>query len=254
MQRWIRFSDAGTIRFGTLEGDDVRVFEGDMYAAATPTGSVLRRADITLLRPAEPSKVIAMYNNFGALLEKMKLRIPAEPQYSLKAPNTYLDPDATIRKPACDSRIIFEGELGIVIGRICKDVSEAQAMSHVFGYTCANDVTAADILTRDPTFAHWARAKGFDGFCPFGPVIATDLDPSTLVVRTILNGTVRQNFPVSDMLISVPQLVSRISRDMTLDPGDLILGGTSLGVGVMRPGSLIEVDIVGIGKLSNRFE
>jgi 2-keto-4-pentenoate hydratase/2-oxohepta-3-ene-1,7-dioic acid hydratase in catechol pathway len=254
MQQWIRFSHAGATRFGTLEGDDVCVFEGDMYAAAERTGTVLRRSDVTLMRPAEPSKVIAMYNNFRALLDKMKLRVPEEPQYLLKPPNSYLDPGAVIRKPNCDSRVIFEGELGIVIGRTCKDVSEAQAMSHVFGYTCANDVTAADVLTRDPTFAHWVRAKGFDGFCPFGPVIATGLDPATLRVRTLLNGTVRQDYPISDMLLAVPRLVSAISHDMTLVPGDIILCGTSVGVGTMKPGSSIEVEIAGIGKLSNRFE
>ncbi len=253
-QRWIRFSHAGTVRFGTLEEDAVRVFEGDMYGAPQATGSMLRLTDVDLLRPAEPGKVIAMYNNFGALLQKMQLQAPAEPQYFLKPPNTYLDPGAVIPRPSsCDSRIVFEGELGVVIGRTCKDLSEDQALSHVFGYTCVNDVTAADVLSRDPSFVHWARAKGFDGFCPFGPAIATGLDPATLVVRTLLNGTVRQDYPVSDMLFSVPQLVSALSRNMTLNPGDIILCGTSIGVGVMKPGALVEVEIAGIGKLANRF-
>jgi 2-keto-4-pentenoate hydratase/2-oxohepta-3-ene-1,7-dioic acid hydratase in catechol pathway len=124
----------------------------------------------------------------------------------------------------------------------------------VFGYTCANDVTVADILHRDPSFAQWVRAKGFDTFCPFGPVVATGLDPSTLVVRTLLNGDVRQDYSISDMRFSVEQLVSLISFDMTLVPGDIILCGTSIGVGSMKPGSLVEVEIAGIGTLSNRFE
>jgi 2-keto-4-pentenoate hydratase/2-oxohepta-3-ene-1,7-dioic acid hydratase in catechol pathway len=255
MPRWIRFSDAGATRFGTLEEDVVRVHEGDMFGAAEPTGVVLRRADVKPLRPVEPGKVIVMYNNFGALLQQMKLAAPAELQYLLKPPNTYLDPGAVIPKPSfCDSRIIFEGELGVVIGRRCKDVPEVEALSHVFGYTCANDVTAADVLTRDPSFPPWARAKGFDGFCPFGPVIGTGLVPETLEVRTFVNGSVRQHYPLSDMLFSVPQLVSGLSRDMTLNPGDLILCGTSSGVGVMRPGNLVEIEIEGIGRLSNRFE
>jgi 2-keto-4-pentenoate hydratase/2-oxohepta-3-ene-1,7-dioic acid hydratase in catechol pathway len=254
MPHWIRFAVDGATRFGTLEGGDVREFDGDMYRAARPTGRMLRVADVELLTPCEPSKVIAMYNNFAALFEKLEQRAPTEPQYLLKPPNTYLGPGGVIRKPASDSRVIFEGELAIVIGRTCKDVPKQEALSCVFGYTCANDVTAADILTRDPTFAHWARAKGFDGFCPFGPGIATGLDLDRLVVRTILNGSVRQEFPVSDMLFTVPELVSRISRDMTLTPGDLILCGTSVGVGVMKPGSTIEVEIAGIGKLTNRFE
>jgi 2-keto-4-pentenoate hydratase/2-oxohepta-3-ene-1,7-dioic acid hydratase in catechol pathway len=254
MQRWVRFNHAGRIGFGTLEGDAVSVHEGDMFSGARPVDRRVPLADVTLLRPAEPGKVIAMYNNFGALLEKMKLSLPAEPLYLLKPPNTYLDPGAVIHKPACDSRIIFEGELAIVIGRTCKDVGEAQALEHVFGYTCCNDVTATDLLTRDPAFAHWVRAKGFDGFCPFGPAIVTGLDPHSLVVRTTLNGSVRQHYPVSDMLFNVPQLVSKLSWNMTLDPGDLILCGTSVGVGVMKPGSTVEVEVEGIGKLVNRFE
>jgi 2-keto-4-pentenoate hydratase/2-oxohepta-3-ene-1,7-dioic acid hydratase in catechol pathway len=141
-----------------------------------------------------------------------------------------------------------------VIGKTCFNVSEADAPDHIFGYTCANDVTVNDIIKRDPTFPQWVRAKGFDTFCPFGPVIATGLDPAMLVVRTILNGEVRQDYPINDMVFSAAQLVSRISRDMTLDPGDMLLCGTSVGVGSMRPGSIVEVEIDGIGKLSNSFE
>jgi 2-keto-4-pentenoate hydratase/2-oxohepta-3-ene-1,7-dioic acid hydratase in catechol pathway len=254
MQHWIRFADGGTIRFGTLDGDRVHECDGEMFGAARPTGRTWPLADVELLTPCAPSKVIAMYNNFAELFRKLEQRSPAEPQYLLKPPNTYLAHGGVIRKPSCDSRIIFEGELAIVIGRTCKDVDKHEALSCVFGYTCANDVTAADILTRDPSFPHWARAKGFDGFCPFGPAIATGLDPAKLVVRTILNGSVRQEFPMSDMLFPVPELVSRISRDMTLSPGDLILCGTSVGVGVMKPGCAVEVEVAGIGKLSNRFE
>jgi len=124
----------------------------------------------------------------------------------------------------------------------------------VFGYTCGNDVTHADILNRDASFTQWVRAKGFDTFCPLGPVVATGLDPAQLVVKTTLNGSVRQEFPISDMRFSVAQLVHKISGDMTLYPGDVILCGTSLGVGSMKPGSHIEVEIAGIGTLANRFE
>jgi 2-keto-4-pentenoate hydratase/2-oxohepta-3-ene-1,7-dioic acid hydratase in catechol pathway len=254
IQRWVRFTHAGREGFGTLDGQTIRVFTGDLFNAPTATGASLPLADVELHHPTRPSKVIAMYNNYGALLEKMKLPRPAEPLWLLKPPNSHLDPGATIPKPGCDSRIIFEGELAVVIGRRAKGVSEAGALDHVFGYTCVNDVTATDLLTRDPSFAQWARAKGFDGFCPFGPAIATGLDPSTLTVRTILNGTVRQDYPCSDMLFSVPQLVSKISFDMTLEPGDLILCGTSVGVGVMKPGSTVEVAVDGIGSLVNRFE
>jgi 2-keto-4-pentenoate hydratase/2-oxohepta-3-ene-1,7-dioic acid hydratase in catechol pathway len=202
----------------------------------------------------QPSKVIALWNNFKALGAKLNLEAPAEPLYFVKTPNSYLDPGGTIRHPGGAGKVVFEGELGIVIGRRCKQVGEADAMAHVFGYTCANDVTVADILNRDASFAQWSRAKGFDTFCPFGPAVATGLDPAKLVVRTLLDGQVRQDYPISDMRFPVAQLVSLISQDMTLLPGDIILCGTSVGVGSMKPGSTVEVEIAGIGRLSNRFE
>ncbi len=253
MQRWLRFNHAGKLGFGTLEGDRIHERHGDMFGSSEPTGTVLPLSDVRLLTPSAPTKVIALWNNFHALADKMSLAPPEEPLYFLKAPNSYLDPDEPIRKPSCDGKVVFEGELGIVIGKTCTAVSRAQALDHVFGYTCANDVTVADIINRDPGFAQWVRAKSFDTFCPFGPVIATGLDPATLTVRTLLNGDVRQDYPISDMRFSVEQLVSGISADMTLYPGDVILCGTSIGVGSMKPGSLVEVEIAGIGKLSNRF-
>lgn len=253
MQRWLRFDLAGRLGFGTLEGDRIHERHGDMFGSSEPTGSVLSLSDVRLLTPSAPTKVIALWNNFHALGSKMSLAPPEEPLYFLKSPNSYLDPDGAIRKPACDGKVVFEGELGIVIGKSCSAVPEARALDHVFGYTCANDVTVADIINRDPAFAQWVRAKSFDTFCPFGPVIATGLDPATLTVKTLLNGDVRQDYPISDMRFSVEQLVSAISADMTLYPGDVILCGTSIGVGSMKPGSLVEVEISGIGKLSNRF-
>ena len=254
MARWARFAADDGAGFGQVEGESIRVFEGDLFNRPRPTGATRRLADVRLAMPVQPSKVIAVWNNYRALLDKMSLRVPAEPLYFIKSPNAYLAPGETIRKPACDSRIIFEGELAVVIGATCRAVAEDAALDHVFGYTCANDVTAVDILTRNPDFAQWCRAKGFDTFCPIGPFIETDVDPSTLVVRTILNGGERQRYPTTDMIFSVAQLVSRISRDMTLFPGDVILCGTSIGVGVMKPGSTVEVEIEGIGRLTNRFE
>ncbi len=252
--RWVRFNHQGQSGFGTLSADRIDVFAGDMFAGPSPTGRSLALAEVTLLAPTRPSKVLALWNNFGQLAAKLGLAAPPEPLYFIKSPNSYLDPGATIRKPHGDAKVVFEGELGIVIGKAAKGVSVAQAPEHVFGYTCANDVTAADVLNRDATFAQWVRAKGFDTFCPFGPAIATGLDPHTLTVKTTLNGQVRQDYPVSDMRFSVAQLVSMISQDMTLYPGDIILCGTSVGVGSMKPGSTVEVEIAGIGTLSNRFE
>lgn len=225
-----------------------------MFAGAVPIDRWVPLAEVNLLIPVQPSKIIALWNNFRALGEKLKLAAPNEPLYLLKAPNTYLAPNGIIHKPACGGKVVFEGELGIVIGKTCKLVPESEALNHVFGYTCANDVTVADILNRDASFAQWVRAKGFDTFCPFGPVVATGLDPTKLVVKTMLNGEVRQDYPISDMRFSVQQLVSLISQDMTLYPGDIILCGTSVGVGSMQTGSTVEVEIAGIGRLSNRFE
>ena len=252
-QQWIRFERAGKPGFGTLDGNKVREHQGDMFGSPEATGSVFALDELKLLTPTRPTKVIALWNNFHALGEKLKLAVPAEPLYLLKAPNSYLAPGAPIRKPLCEGKVVFEGELGIVIGKTCTAVSEADALGHVFGYTCANDVTVADILNRDASFAQWVRAKGFDTFCPMGPVVATGLDPATLTVTTLLDGEVRQNYPISDMRFSVQQLVSLISQDMTLQPGDVILCGTSIGVGSMKPGSLVEVEIGGIGRLGNRF-
>lgn len=253
-QRWVRFEKAGRAGFGTLEGDErIRVCRGDMFAGAEPTDEVIALADARLLMPMQPTKVIALWNNFHALAAKLQLADPAEPLYLLKSPNSFLEPGGVIRQPRCDGKVVFEGELAIIIGKPCSGVAERDALDHVFGYACANDVTVADILNRDSSFAQWSRAKGFDTFCPMGPVVASGLDPSTLTVTTLLNGEVRQNYPISDMRFSVQQLVSLISFDMTLYPGDVILCGTSIGVGSMKPGSVIEVEIDGVGKLSNRF-
>lgn len=252
-QKWVRFARAGTVGFGTLVGDDVHEYRGDMFGDAQPTGAVFAFSRVEPLTPTQPTKVIALWNNFKALGAKLNLATPAEPLYLLKAPNSFLAAGQPIRRPQAEGKVVFEGELGIVIGRTCTAVPEDRALEHVFGYTCANDVTVADILNRDPSFTQWDRAKGFDTFCPMGPVVATGLDPSALHVTTRLDGEVRQHYPISDMRFSVEQLVSRISFDMTLMPGDVILCGTSVGVGSMKPGSLVEVEIDGIGTLANRF-
>lgn len=164
-----------------------------------------------------------------------------------------MNPGEQICAPVGEHKIVFKGELGIVIGKTCKAIGEADAEGYVFGYTCANDVTAANIFNLDPTFARWMRAKGFDTFCPFSPTIASGLDATKLRVKTMLNGQVRQHYPISDMRFSVARLVSSLFHDMTLLPGDVILCGTSIGVGSMKPGSTVEIEIEGIGTLRNTF-
>ncbi len=255
MPRWLRFDDDEEIGFGTLDGDVIAVHRGDMFAGAVDTGRTLKLDEVKLLTPTAPGKMIALWNNFHALAEKLGLSPPEEPLYFLKANTSFLAGGETIRRPGSYAgRVIYEGELGIVIAKRCCCVSVDQASDHVFGYTCVNDVTAVDLIDKDPSFAQWARAKSFDGFGVFGPVVATDVEPAGLSVKTVLNGELRQNYPLSDMIHPPLKLVSLLSHDMTLMPGDVIACGTSVGVGSMKqPRNTVEVTIEGIGTLSNVF-
>jgi len=254
--KWLRFEKDGRAGFGTLEGDTIAVHQGDMFDAPAPTGETLALGAVRLLTPCEPSKMIGLWNNFRALAAKLELATPEEPLYFIKAGTSFLAGGEPIpRPPSYDGRVIYEGELGIVIGRRCSNATPAEAERCIFGYTCVNDVTAVDLLNKDKSFAQWTRAKSFDGFGVFGPVIATGLDPAGLSVRTVLNGQERQNYPVSDMVFQPVELVGRLSRDMTLLPGDLIACGTSLGAGSMKePRNTVEIITEGIGTLSSVFE
>jgi 2-keto-4-pentenoate hydratase/2-oxohepta-3-ene-1,7-dioic acid hydratase in catechol pathway len=256
MPHWVRFEHHDEVGFGTLDGHVVTTYRGDMFENPEPTSRTVPLSEVRLLSPTTPSKTIALWNNFQALAAKLGMPVPEEPLYLLKASSSLLGPGETIRRPTFYAgRVTYEGELGIVIGKPCKDAQEYDAERCIFGYTCVNDITAADLIDKDPTFAQWARAKSFDGFGPFGPVIATGLAFDSLVVRTILNGQERQNYPLADMVFAPHRLVSRLSRDMTLLPGDLICCGTSLGVGTIKgPRSTIEIAIEGIGTLTNLFE
>ena len=255
MPNWIRCEHQGKTRFGTLENGTVTFHEGDMFDNPSATSETAPLDAVKLLTPTEPSKIIALWNNFHALAAKLELNTPPEPLYFFKSGSSSLAGGETIQRPkSYDGKVVFEGELGIVIGKRCKEVSEAQAPDYIFGYTCINDVTAVEILNRDDSFAQWTRAKSFDTFGVFGPAIATGLDYSTLSIKTHLNDQERQNYPVSDMVFQPPRLVSMVSHDMTLLPGDVIACGTSVGVGSMKPGSKIEITIDGIGTLSNIFE
>ena len=255
MTTWVRFSKNGIEGFGTLDGAIISMHTGDMFAGSSATGTTLALADVTLLAPCRPSKMPALWNNFHERAAKEGNPLPADPLYFLKSNNSFCAPGSVIRKPAhFDGKVIFEAELGIVIGRRASAVSESDAPAHIFGYTCVNDVTAVEILRMDKTFEQWTRSKGFDTFGPIGPAIVTGIDPQDSRVRAILNGQERQNYPVADMIFSPARLVSLISRDMTLEPGDIIACGTSVGAGSMKPGSIIQISIDGIGTLENRYE
>jgi len=255
MAHWLRFAHAGAIGFGTLQGAIVTVHKGEMFGHKQASDQTLALADIELLAPCVPGKMPALWNNFHERAAKEGNPLPAHPLYFLKSNNSFCAHGTVIRKPAhFDGKVIFEAELGIVIGRRASAVSEADAVNCIFGYTCVNDVTAVEILREDKTFEQWTRSKGFDAFCPIGPVIATGIDPTQLRVKALLDGVERQNYPVADMIFTPARLVSLISRDMSLEPGDIIACGTSVGAGSMKPGSVITVEIEGVGSLENRYE
>ena len=252
MAKWVRFDRDGQSGFGVLDGEAIIVHDGDMFDAARPTARSVALADVRLLTPCEPGKMVGLWNNFRALATKFQFAEPAWPLYFLKSASAFAPTGSVIPRPASyGGRILFEGELGIVIGRRCAGVGEAEVAEHIFGYTCVNDVTALDVLNADASFPQWARAKSFDGFGIFGPVIETEIDPQGLFVRSLLDGRERQNYPVADMIFAPHKLVSLLSQDMTLLPGDVIACGTSLGALSLKPGSRIEVSIDGIGTLSN---
>lgn len=256
MAHWMRFEHDGKSGFGTLDGETIAVHTGDMFAGPQATGETLSLDDVKVLTPSEPSKMICLWNNFHALAARLKVQAPDEPLYLMKSPSAFLAHGETIRRPpSYAGNIVYEGELGIVIGKECSNISEDEAADHIFGYTCINDVTAADLISKNPTFAQWVRAKSFDTFGVFGPAIATGLDPDTLSIVTTVNGEEKQNYPVSDMFFRPHRLVALLSKDMTLMPGDVIACGTSLGVGSMKePSNTVEVTIEGIGTLANVFE
>jgi 2-keto-4-pentenoate hydratase/2-oxohepta-3-ene-1,7-dioic acid hydratase in catechol pathway len=195
-----------------------------------------------------PSKIICVGRNYRDHAAELKNEVPDEPLLFFKPPTALVPPGAAIVRPRGWQRVDFEGELGVVIGKRCRRVKAADALDVVFGYTIVNDVTVRDLQKKD---GQWTRAKGFDSFCPVGPALVTGLDPTKLRVVTRVDGVVKQDAPTSDMIFDVPTIIAAISRVMTLEPGDLIATGTPAGVGPIVAGNVIEVEIAGIGILSN---
>ncbi len=253
MTCWARYrSHDGRVGYGVFDGFQIAEHQGDQFGEPRPTGATLAHGEFDLLSPCSPSKVVALWNNFHALAAKLGKQAPAHALYLIRPASSVIGSHEPIRRPAgYQGKIVFEGELGIVIGRRCSDIAVGDAGDCILGYTCVNDVTAADVLNENADFAQWCRSKGYDTFCCLGPVIATDFDWSRASVTTLLDGIERQNYPLSDMIFSPEHLVSQISHDMTLLPGDVISCGTSLGVGSIRDGSTVEVRIDGIGSLIN---
>lgn len=246
-----RFEFRGNVAYGLVDTEkgEVRELAGPPFEGIRDTGSVRPLADVRLLAPVVPSKIVALGFTYQGHAREMGTVISEEPLIFLKAPSALNDPGGDVVYPRASRRVDHEAELAVVIGKRAKDVSARDARSVILGYTCINDVTARDLQAKDVQFA---RAKGFDTFAPLGPWIVTDLDPSALQVRCLVNGQVKQNFNTREIDKSVFALVEHISHVMTLYPGDVIATGTPPGVGPVQVGDVMTVEIEGIGSLTNR--
>jgi len=248
--RLVRFRHGDRIATGALEpgSDDIRVLRGTFFEDPLPTGETVSLGDVLLLAPVLPSKLVCVGKNYAAHAAEFGMQVPEEPLLFLKPSTAVIGPGDPIRLLAISRRVDFEGELAVVIGRLARGVRAEDAFKYILGYTCANDVTLRDLQKTDD---QWARAKGFDGSAPIGPWIETDLDPNDVIVRTRLNGEIRQQASTSDMVFGVATLLEYITTFMTLLPGDILLTGTPEGVGALSDGDVVEVEVDGVGVLRN---
>jgi 2-keto-4-pentenoate hydratase/2-oxohepta-3-ene-1,7-dioic acid hydratase in catechol pathway len=216
-------------------------------------------SDLHLLPPVTPSKILCVGRNYRDHAAELGNEVPTEPLLFLKPPSSLLGPKGTIRMPAISQRVDYEGELGIVIGRRCYKIGpDEDVRPYIRGYVCVNDVTARDIQKSD---SQWTRGKGFDTFCPVGPIVSDEIDPcgfedkagSPVTVVTRLNGVVKQQGSTRDLIFPIAELLRYITAAMTLEPGDLIPTGTPAGVGAVQPGDRIQVEVDGLGVLENQF-
>jgi 2-keto-4-pentenoate hydratase/2-oxohepta-3-ene-1,7-dioic acid hydratase in catechol pathway len=253
--RIARFTAQDEHRFAVVEGEagaeTLAVLDGDpLFRQVQPTGETLPLAGVRLLAPVIPrSKVVGIGKNYAEHAAEMGGEAPGQPLLFLKPNTSVVGPGDAVVLPPQSAEVHYEAELAVVIGRVCKDVARERVAEVVLGYTCANDVTARDLQRSD---GQWARAKGFDTFCPVGPWIVTDLDPADLAITCTVNGDLRQSGRTSQMVHDVAALVSYVSAAFTLLPGDLVLTGTPAGVGPLVDGDEVTVDIEGVGALTNR--
>lgn len=247
----LRFEESGRSAFGVLNEADgeIREIAGQPFHGIRYTGSRFRLSEIRLLAPVLPSKIVAVGLNYRDHAGEMGKKIPEEPLLFLKAPSALNHPGGDVVYPRASQRVDYEAELAVVIGRTAKDVAERDAPGFILGYTCINDVTARDLQAKDGLYA---RAKGFDTFAPLGPWIETGVDPLSLGVRCSVNGVTRQDGNTREMAASAYRLVEFVSRVMTLFPGDVIATGTPPGVGSVKVGDVMTVEVEGIGALTNR--
>jgi 2-keto-4-pentenoate hydratase/2-oxohepta-3-ene-1,7-dioic acid hydratase in catechol pathway len=246
--RIARYARDGEVAFGVVEGDEVAEIASHPFGTIEFTGMRSRLDDVRLLAPVLPSKVVAIGKNYADHATEMGGDVPESPLIFLKPSTAVIGMGDPIARPSSSSRVDFEGELAVVIGRLCRDVPEQRASEVVLGYTCGNDVTARDQQRAD---GQWSMAKGYDSFCPLGPWIETDVDITDLRITTTLNGDVKQDGRTSQIVHRVPALISYITACMTLLPGDVVLTGTPAGVGPMEVGDEVSVEIERIGRLTN---
>ena len=254
MSIWIKFTNNDQEAFGITYDSQVEVYDGNMFDNPSKTDTKFDLNDVIIKNPCQPTKMIALWNNYQSLANEKGLSKPENPLYLNKAISCIIEQGENIIRPKnYDESIFYEGELGIVIGKTCKEVSVSESRDYIFGYTCINDVTAMDLVKKDPTFDQWTRSKSYDTFGIFGPCIATDIDPMSLEITTTVDGEVKQNYKTSDMFFDVFEIISFLSHDMTLNPGDIIACGTNSGLGPMTSGQTVTVDVSSIGKVTNKL-
>ena len=242
-------SSVDDITYGAVEPEGIRLHLGSPFVAWEPTETVVGWDQARLLAPVIPTKVVAVGRNYVDHAAEFDSDVPEEPLIFLKPPTSVIGPLQAIALPAASNNVHHEAELAVVVGKVARDVRIEDAGSYILGYTAANDVTARDLQRSD---GQWARAKGFDTFCPLGPAIDTDLDPlEGLQVTCRVNGELRQSGSTADMVFGVSEMLSYVSHVMTLLPGDVILTGTPSGVGPIVAGDKVEVEVEGIGVLMN---
>lgn len=251
--KFVRFMDRNNeIGFGVIEGEKVKQLDRTFLDPRNQlTDKVLDLEEVRLLAPVEPSKVVCVGLNYALHIKELGHTLPDDPVIFIKPSTTVIGPEEKIVYPKISQRVDYEGELAVIIGETIKDVTEEEATKAIFGYTCANDVTARDLQKKD---GQWTRGKSFDTFCPIGPWIVKDIDPSALDIQLLLNGEVKQSSNTKYFITSVPKLISFISQVMTLYPGDVVLTGTPEGVGPMQPGDEVVVKIPAIGELHNTIQ
>lgn len=235
-------------QYGWLLDDKIGEVDGDIFGRYRRRDANIPRADVKLLAPSQPSKIVCVGRNYVEHAKELGNEVPKVPLIFLKPQSSIIASGEAILLPPQSAQVEHEAELVIVIGKRGRHITTEEARKHILGYTVGNDVTARDLQKTD---GQWTRAKGFDTFCAFGPWIDTDFDPSDAVVTCRVNGQMRQMASTRDMVFSVPTLVAYISSVMTLEPGDLIFTGTPAGVGPLKPGDRVDVEIDGLGGISN---